>query len=126
MANRAMPTYFCTLTAPVYKMGSNNNAFLPFLHLKHIKHIVPTPKTYKMLFLIPISLVISVVSGHATLSPPVASSRYYTADVRITHGLNKTATDMIVVTIPESISSVRVGCPYMSAMFLKLILLRLL
>ena len=53
--------------------------------------------------------VLSWVSGHATLNPPEASSRYYTADVRITHGMIKTATDMIVVTIPESIVSVRVS-----------------
>ena len=76
-----------------------------------------------MLFLIPISLM-SMVSGHASLSPPIASSRYYTADVRITHGLNKTATDMIVVTIPESISSVRVSFSLESRLHLNLTLLR--
>jgi uncharacterized protein YcnI len=54
-------------------------------------------------------LKVSLISGHASFNPPVASSRYYIADVRITHGLNKTATDMVVVTIPESIVSVRVS-----------------
>lgn len=53
--------------------------------------------------------VLSWVSGHASLNPPVASSRYYMTDVRITHGLNKTASDMVLVRIPESIVSVRVS-----------------
>ena len=51
--------------------------------------------------------LISQVISHATLNPPVSTGSYSQANVRISHGCNKTNTIKVTVQIPKGVTNVK-------------------